>query len=213
MRSSRYMNGQAGGPAADLGLPGLGPLAARLRLSPGALGLQRIKSHTNTPYRSVGPVTLPKIYMPFTTQVSPHLDAARRSSKDWARRMGMLDAIPGIPGAFIWDDHKFDVADVAYCGAMIHPGATGPELDLSAAWLVWGTYADDYFPAIYGRLRDMAGAKVFHERLAAFMPLDASAPTAVPTNPVERGSPTSGLARPVRCRQTGGASSTARSGT
>lgn len=193
MRSSRYMNQQPAGSAADQGLldalPGLGldRLGLRLRLSPGALGLQRFKYHTHTPYQPVGPVTLPKIYMPFTTTVSPHLDAARKSSKAWARRMGMLDKIPGIPGAFIWDDHKFDVADVALCGAMIHPAASFAELDLSACWLVWGTYADDYFPAIYGRLRDMAGAKVFHERLAAFMPLDASTPTAVPTNPVERG--------------------------
>ncbi len=175
MRSSRYMN--EGG----RGLP------SRLRLSPGALGSKRLESYMYEPYKPVGPVILPKLYMPFETTVSPHLDAARRSSKEWARRMGMLDAISGISDAFIWDDHKFDVADVALCGAMIHPAATGPELDLSACWLVWGTYADDYFPAIYGRSRDMAGAKLFHERLATFMPLDAGAPAAVPTNPVERG--------------------------
>jgi germacradienol/geosmin synthase len=190
-RSSRYMNRQRAGSTENEGLldalPGLDFMRRHVRLSPGTLGLQRLKYHTHEPYQPVGPVTLPKIDMPFTTTVSPHLDAARKSSKAWARRMGMLDTLPGIPGAFIWDDHKFDVADVALCGAMIHPAASLAELDLSACWLVWGTYADDYFPAIYGRLRDMAGAKVFHERLAAFMPLDTSSPTAVPTNPVERG--------------------------
>lgn len=191
MRSSRYMNQQRAGSTVDKELlgavPGLDILSQRVRLSPAGLGLQRFKYHTHKPYQPVGPVTLPKIYMPFTTTVSPHLDAARKSSKAWARRMGMLDKIPGVPGAFIWDDHKFDVADVALCGAMIHPAASLAELDLSACWLVWGTYADDYFPAIYGRLRDTAGAKVFHERLAAFMPLDGSTPTAIPTSPVERG--------------------------
>lgn len=191
MRSSRYMNKNAGGASSSLPLlssiPGVEPLIAHLGPSRGTLGLQRIKSHSHVPYQRVGPVTLPEIYMPFTTYVSPHLDAARRSSKDWARRMGMLERIPGVPGGFIWDDHKFDVADVALCGAMIHPAASAKELDLSACWLVWGTYADDYFPALYGRFNDMAGAKLFHDRLAAFMPLDASAPAAVPVTPVERG--------------------------
>lgn len=191
MVSSRYMNRNArrAGASQPLldALPGAESLLAHLEPSRGTLGLQRIKSYAHVPYQRVGPVTLPKIYMPFTTYVSPHLDAARKNSKDWARRMGMLEKIPGVPGGFIWDDHKFDVADVALCGAMIHPAASAAQLDLSACWLVWGTYADDYFPAIYGRFNDMAGAKVFHERLAAFMPIDAAAPAAVPLTPVERG--------------------------
>jgi germacradienol/geosmin synthase len=76
---------------------------------------------------------------------------------------------------------------VALCGALIHPGASGPELDLTACWLVWGTYADDYFPTLYGHTRDMAGAKVFNARLPAFMPDDPATLTEVPTNPVEAG--------------------------
>ncbi|MCK6590010.1 MAG: germacradienol/geosmin synthase [Polyangiaceae bacterium] len=191
MRSSRYMNKEAGGSNGSLSLPdappGLDSILPRLKPSRGALGLQRAKSYAHIPFQRVGPVTLPKIYMPFTTHVSPHLDSARRSSKEWARRMGMLDRIPGVPCGFIWDDHKFDVADVALRGAMIHPAASAEGLDLTACWLVFGTYADDYFPAIYGRFNDMAGAKLFHERLAAFMPLDGAPPSAAPLNPVERG--------------------------
>lgn len=56
----------------------------------------------------------------------------------------------------------------------------------STRWLTWGTYADDYFPAVFGRTRDILGARVFHERLAAFMPADGAAMPA-PVNPVERG--------------------------
>ncbi|HYO56802.1 family 2 encapsulin nanocompartment cargo protein terpene cyclase [Archangium sp.] len=192
MRSSRYMNRGSGAAGNSLGsLPlgptGLGTSAARLHLSPGSLGLGRFKSFTHVPYKAVGPVKLPKFYMPYSTRVSSHLDAARRSSKEWARQMGMLDSLPGLPGVHVWDDHTFDVADVALCGALIHPAASGPELDLTAGWLVWGTYADDYFPALYGHTRDMAGAKVFNARLTAFMPDDPTTLTAVPTNPVERG--------------------------
>jgi germacradienol/geosmin synthase len=189
MRSSRYMNGSSRGTAAaggnPFGIPGLGTSAARLSFSPAALGLGRIKNFTHVPYLPVGPVKLPKFYMPYSTSVSPHLEGARRHSKDWARRMGMLEALPGLPGAYIWDNHKFDVADVALCGALIHPEASAEQLNLTAGWLVWGTYADDYFPAFYGHTRDMAGAKVFNARLSAFMP-DGPL-TAIPTNPVERG--------------------------
>jgi germacradienol/geosmin synthase len=195
MRSSRYMNGSSDEaadaaplPPALLGLSGLlGTSATNIKLTPGTLGLKRFKNHAFIPYKEVGHLPLPKFYMPFTTTVNPALDASRKSSKEWARKMGMLDTIPGVPGGYIWDDHKFDVADVALCGALIHPAATGPELDLTACWLVWGTYADDYFPALYAHNRDMVGAKVFNARLSAFMPDDVSTMVAVPTNPVERG--------------------------
>ncbi|PTL82888.1 family 2 encapsulin nanocompartment cargo protein terpene cyclase [Vitiosangium sp. GDMCC 1.1324] len=191
MRSSRYMNRGASNSGTEVRLPlgptGLGTEGVRFPWSAGSLGLGRFKSFTHVPYMAVGPAKLPKFYMPYSTNLSPHLDAARRNSKEWARRMGMLDTLPGFPGVYIWDDHKFDVADVALCGALIHPGASGSELDLTAGWLVWGTYADDYFPAFYGHTRDMAGAKVFNARLSAFMPDDPSTLTAVPTNPVERG--------------------------
>jgi germacradienol/geosmin synthase len=191
MRSSRYMNQKADNsptPTLFLGGPtGLGTSAARIGSLYSTLGLGRFKSFTHVPYQAVGPVKLPKFYMPFSTSLNPNLDAARKHSKEWARRMGMLDSLPGIPDGFIWNDHKFDVADVALCGALIHPKGSAPELNLTACWLVWGTYADDYFPAIYGNNRDMAGATVFNARLGAFMPLDDSSPPAIPTNPVERG--------------------------
>lgn len=184
IRSSRYQKPASAGP--ELGTPqGSGVL--RLPTTPGALGLIRLKSFAHVPFAPVGHLPLPQFYMPYTTTPSPHLDAARRNSKAWARKMGMLDALPGLPGIYIWDDHRFDVADVALCGALIHTEASGPELDLTSCWLVWGTYADDYFPAFYGCTRDMAGAKVFNARLTAFMPDDPASSTAVPTNPVERG--------------------------
>ncbi|WP_163997573.1 family 2 encapsulin nanocompartment cargo protein terpene cyclase [Pyxidicoccus caerfyrddinensis] len=190
MRSNRYMNKNTER-RAEFSLPlpgGLGTSALRLPLTAGALGLgPRAKSFSHVPRQHVGPVKLPEFYMPYSTYLSPHLARARRNSKDWARRMGMLDSLPGV-GLYIWDDHKFDVADVALCGALIHPDATPEQLDLTSCWLVWGTYADDYFPALYAHTRDMPGAKVFNARLTQFMPDDVETPNpAVPTNPVEAG--------------------------
>jgi germacradienol/geosmin synthase len=193
MRSSRYMN--QGGAAAGAGplvnlaggpLEPLAPLVSQIRLTPTNLGAQRIKSFRFQPFRPVGPVALPAFYMPYPARCNPHLDTARQSSKAWARRMGMLDELPGVPGGHVWNDRKFDAADVALCGALIHPDASAHQLDLSAEWLVWGTYADDYFPLTYGRTRDMAGARAFNARLPLFMPLDAT-PAPPPLSPVERG--------------------------
>jgi germacradienol/geosmin synthase len=199
MRSSRYMNEKStrepsvieqllGGPT------GLGTSAAQLTLAPsilapsiltpGTLGLQRFKSYTHVPYETVGPTTLPQFYMPYTARVNDNLERSRQHCIDWARQMGMLDSLPG--GVGIWDEENLALFDFAACAARLHPDASGPELDRSSAWLTWGTYADDYFPAVFGPTRNMAGAKIFNARLPAFMPLDCSA-TPPPANPVETG--------------------------
>lgn len=190
MRSSRYMNRGAdtSSPVERLlgGPTGLGTTGATPRLSFGTLGLSRFKSFTHLPYQAVDPTLLPDIYMPFPLRLSPHLETARRNSIQWAGRMGMLDSLPGIAGSGLWTEERLVGFDFALCAAGFRPDATSLELDLASEWLTWGTYADDYFPAIYGNARDMVGAKVLIKRLSAFMPLEASV-TSVPINPVERG--------------------------
>ncbi|MRG92473.1 family 2 encapsulin nanocompartment cargo protein terpene cyclase [Polyangium spumosum] len=189
MRSSRYMNEGAdkSGDTLDfLGPRGLGTSAFRIKLSPGALGLQRIKTLTHAPFQPVGRMKRPQIYMPFALRLSPHLPAARRNCVAWARKMGMLEVVPGVFGSGIWNERRLIGFDFPACAAGIHPDASPHELDLSSGWLTWGTYGDDYFPLVFGATRDMAGAKRFNARLSMFMPLDlAGAP--VPENPVESG--------------------------
>lgn len=190
MRSSRYMNEGAlddeGG--LPLGPTGLGTGSLRQIAATFKQGLRRGKRYSHPPFRRVGPVPLPDFYMPYSTTLNPHLDGSRRFSKEWARSMGLLDVVPEVPGGYIWDEHKFDVADVALCGALIHPEASAAELNVTACWLVWGTYADDYFPALFGDRRDWLGAKLSVSRLSAFMPLEAAElanPSAVPVGPLE----------------------------
>jgi germacradienol/geosmin synthase len=186
------MNGAGGSGSGESnpgGLPGLtGPYtsAARIKLTPRTLGMQRIKYFSFVPFARVGHLKLPSLYMPFTSRCNPNLEAGRRNSKRWARRMGLLDELPGVPGGYIWDDHKFDAADVALAGALINPDAALADLDLTNSWLVWGTYADDYFPMVYGRTRDMAGAKIWYARLSMLMPVDGE-PMSAPVGPLERG--------------------------
>jgi germacradienol/geosmin synthase len=191
MRSSRYMN-KTSTPEPSVaerllsGPTGLGTSAAQITLSPGALGLQRIKSHTHVPYEKVGPTTLPEFYMPYSARINVNLERSRQHCIDWARQMGMLDSVPEIPGLRIWDEENLALFDFAVCAARIHPDASGPELDLSSTWLTWGTYGDDYFPAVFGPTRNMAGAKVFNTRLSEFMPLDCGT-TPPPANAAETG--------------------------
>lgn len=190
LRSSRYTTPSSAKNEWKLpAVPGaldLGISAVRLPLSASALGLQRVKSFTYLPYAPVGPVKLPKFYMPFATGMNPHVETARKHSKQWARRMGMLDGLPVVPGVGSWDPHSFDMADLALAAALIHPEAAGPELDLTTDWLVWAAYAADQFQARYGQTRNMVSAKVFSARLGAFM-IDEDPITAVLLDPVERG--------------------------
>jgi germacradienol/geosmin synthase len=189
MRSSRYMNGRSHHePSAAerllSGPTGLGTSAAQITLSPGTLGIQRIKSHTHVPYVAVGPTALPDFVMPYTARVNPHLERSRQYCIDWARRMGMLELLPG--GIGIWDEENLALFDFAVCAARLHPDASGPELDLSSAWLTWGTYGDDFFPVVFGSTRNVTAAKMLNARLPEFMPLDCGA-TPPSANPVETG--------------------------
>ncbi|MDX2972923.1 terpene synthase family protein [Kribbella solani] len=171
LRSSRYMN--KGGKAAEG--RGLGMSATRLVASLVATAPYRGRSHQFVPHQAVGPTNLPSIYMPFAAQQSPHLGAARFAILSWGERTGITDGT-------IWDAGMLEAFDLPLCAAGIFPDATPEQLDLASAWLAWGTYADDYYPAVFGRRRDLAGARVSNQRLSAIMAVDSLGPS-VPPDP------------------------------
>ncbi len=168
LRSSRYMNSER---SFDGGPTGLGVSAAQI--------FKRLKGHAHIPHQPVGEFRQPDFRMPYPLRLSPHLDSSRRTIIEWARRMGLFDE-------GVWTEHKLRRFDFALCAAGLHWRATKAELDLSTGWLTWGTYADDYFPLTYGRTRDVMGARLCHERLAAFIPVDDT-PVPTPINAMERG--------------------------
>ncbi|MDG4863980.1 terpene synthase family protein, partial [Streptomyces sp. T-3] len=181
MRSSRYMNKRAAGQAAGgFSVPQLG-----LRFTRRA-EQARVRSHTHEPYQHVGPSLLPEFKLPYALKLSPHLEGARLRCVEWGRRMGMLQAQPGQPLSDVWDEQRLIGYDLPLCSAGLDPDATPEELDLSSHWLTWGTYGDDLFPALYGRTRDLAGARAANERLSLFMPLDGAS-TPDPADALERG--------------------------
>jgi germacradienol/geosmin synthase len=180
LRSGRYMN--KGGTLAEgvLGGPhGVGTQTARIVSSLLATAPQRLRRHSHAPFPQVGPTPLPEFRMPFPLRLNRHLTSARTRNAAWADRMGMT-------GELVWDRCALDAADLALCAAGIHPDATRDALDLSTQWLTWGTYADDYYPIMFGSRHDLAGAKACNDRLSQFMPVDLAAPP-VPVNAVERG--------------------------
>jgi len=188
IRSSRYMNEKIQTSSATLpGVPtGLGTSSVCINSIFNTLGF-RLKNYTHIPYKYVGQTKLPTFYMPFSSRFSPHLENARRYSKEWARQMGILDSLFSLPGIFIWDERKFDAADMALVCALMYPNASAAQLNLVACWIVVTTYADDYFPKLYGNSRDMVGAKIFIKRLSQLMPIDHSTSIPIAINPVERG--------------------------
>ena len=191
LRSSRYMNGAGDGGVSAGPLPagplGIGTSAARLLESLAGSLTVRARRHGNVPHRPVGHLPLPDIFMPFPLRLSPHLDAARENVVAWARRNGLLDDVPGIPGTGVWSEPKIRDYDLALCSAGIHPDATLDELDLTSGWLAWGTYGDDLYPVLFGRTPDLAAARVCTERLSLFMPLDRGDPVPPPSSALERG--------------------------
>ncbi|WP_069884776.1 germacradienol/geosmin synthase Cyc2 [Streptomyces luteocolor] len=178
LRSSRYMN-EGALRASPLGGPtGIGTSAA----DTGALlasGERRLRSFTHVPFQRVGPSRIPDLPMPFEVRLHPGLDAARPRLTAWAHATGIL-------AEGVWDEDKLTAYDLVLCSAGMDPDGTAEALDLSARWLAWGTYADDYYPLVFGRRHDLAGARLCTERLSACMPLEGE-PEQVPLNAMERG--------------------------
>ncbi|WP_327142201.1 terpene synthase family protein [Nocardia sp. NBC_01327] len=187
LRSSRYMNkgrkSTANPLLAMLAPSGLGMSA--LRISPSSLGLKRFNSFLHVPYAEVGPTPLPEIYMPFTLQLNTHLDTARENAVTWAQGMGMLGPVPDTE-LTLWSERDLREFDFALCSSGLDPDATESELDLATHWLTWGTYVDDYYPAVFFPTKNLLGAKLQGRRMLDFMPLDSAA-TPPAANPIETG--------------------------
>ncbi|WP_019883993.1 terpene synthase family protein [Streptomyces purpureus] len=178
LRSSRYMNeGVETGNSWTDGV--LGTSALDIRTLFGRPAAARLRSFTHVPHQRVGPSLLPDFDMPFELSLSPHHQEALARSVDWARRMGMLEDL--------WDEEMLVGFDFALCSAGLDPDATPEELELSAEWLTWGTYGDDYYPQVFGRTRNLVGAKEATERLKACMSVeDPGSGAALAVGPMER---------------------------
>ncbi|MEU8969290.1 germacradienol/geosmin synthase Cyc2 [Streptomyces monashensis] len=179
LRSSRYMN-QGAVSQAPWQLPnGPGTAAADVGALLASAARQRLRAYTHVPFQKVGPSVLPDFRMPYELSLSPHRESARSNLVAWSHRMGIL-------GEGVWDEDRLAAFDFALAAAGIDPDATPEALDLSAQWLAWGTYADDYYPLVFGHRRDLAGARLSTARLSECMPVEGE-PAVTPANGMERG--------------------------
>ncbi|MFD8804483.1 germacradienol/geosmin synthase Cyc2 [Streptomyces sp. NPDC059597] len=178
LRSSRYMN-EGVRTTSPWAMPsGPGASAADVTALLASAATERLRRHTHVPFQKVGPSLLPEFHMPFPLELSPHVDASRRNLVGWCTRMGIL-------GEGVWDEDKLAAYDLALCSAGLDPDATPEGLDLSAQWLAWGTYGDDYYPLVFGHRRDLAAARLTTARLSRCMSLEGP-PAIVPANAMER---------------------------
>ncbi|MFD9030268.1 germacradienol/geosmin synthase [Streptomyces sp. NPDC059567] len=178
LRSSRYMNeGLDTGPSRLDGV--LGTSALDIRTLFGRPAASRLRALTHVPHQKAGPSLLPEFDLPYALSLSPHHREALRLSVDWAERMGLLDDI--------WDRPMLEGFDLALCSAGLDPDATRDELELSTEWLTWGTYGDDFYPFVFGRPRNLMGAKECTERLKSLTSVDdPAAGKASAVSPIER---------------------------
>ncbi|MEU1344092.1 germacradienol/geosmin synthase Cyc2 [Streptomyces sp. NPDC005827] len=180
LRSSRYMNQGATAQAAPWQtLTGPGTSAADVGGLLAEAAAERLRAYTHVPFQQVGPSLLPDFHMPYEVVLSPHLDTARPRLTAWMHATGML-------AEGVWDEDRLAAGDLVLCAAGLDPDATPEELDLSAQWLAWGTYADDYYPLYFGTRRDLAGARLATARLSACMPI-ADEHVPAPVTGMERG--------------------------
>ncbi|MFF2395562.1 germacradienol/geosmin synthase [Nocardia sp. NPDC058114] len=188
LRSNRYMNGSAATGPMSFGPAGIGTELARPGFWKGLAGPGGARSHTRTPLRRTGQLPLPDFDVPFELSLSPHLPVARSASIDWAQQVGFHDPLPELGGRQLWTREDTAGFDFALCSAGLDPDADVDVLTLSAEWLTWGTWGDDYFPTVFPPTQGaaaMAGAKACNARLSTFMPLDLK-PVDTPVNPLER---------------------------
>jgi germacradienol/geosmin synthase len=188
LRSSRYMNaGVEQSRVAGrfyVGPTGLGTALAPFFESPrGPAHPGRVKPPREVKADVLCEVELPELYMPFAARLNPDVDAARRSSKTWAREMGMLDT-------GVWDERSFDRHDFPLCASHAHPDASAARLALVTDWHVWLRFFSDSIAVTFKRhrflgLHDLRVAKALIDRLPVFVP-EGSAVTPPPTNVVER---------------------------
>ena len=188
MRSSRYMNKggtNKGGatrsqspwilpPANVFSVPGLGNAAFSVKHLE-----DRARTFAHVPYQRVGPSQIPNLDLPFPLRLNEHLPTARAHVTEWCGRMGLL-------GDGLWDSALLEDFDFGLAAAGFDPTGSGADVCLSAAWLAWGSYADDYYPAIFGSRRDRLGATLQTERLKMFVPTQDGAVPPQPQNSLER---------------------------
>ncbi|MFI6318180.1 germacradienol/geosmin synthase [Nonomuraea sp. NPDC050556] len=143
------------------------------RTKTNALGMNVTTAHLKTvtrphPYYEEVTVKLPEICMPFSVGSNPHLEEARAANVEFCRRHGFFEGV--------WTEEKLVGYDFALCSSGLDPDGTAEEMCLSADWLAWGTYGDDFYPQTYGTVPGLAAARAANLRLKEFMPLDLVCP-------------------------------------
>ncbi|MFD0203010.1 MULTISPECIES: terpene synthase family protein [Saccharothrix] len=176
-RSSRYMNEGAVTAGPVLGGPtGLGTSAVRAFA---ATAPQRLRGFSHVPFEEVPHLEWPEMAIPYPLTLSPHWKDALEHNVEWCHEMGYYDDVPRI-----WTEEKVRGFDYALCSAGIDPDGSPEQIELSADWLAWGTYGDDYYPAVFGRGPDLTAARALTERLKQLMPVEGGAPI-TPVIPLE----------------------------
>jgi germacradienol/geosmin synthase len=107
---------------------------------------------------------LPKIYMPYAARLNPNVDDAHRHTREWARRVGILDS-------GVWSEADLESTDCAQYASLCHPDAPAATHNLITDWFVLTFFWDDFFLETFKLSGDLPGGKRYVNRMSEFMPL------------------------------------------
>lgn len=101
---------------------------------------------------------LPKVELPYTARMHPHVDRIRDRTRGWVRDKGFLDL-------GVWTTEAFEAADYGLFTALTHPHASAGTVDLVTDWRNWFWFVDDYVVETFKRTKNVVGLKAFVTRL------------------------------------------------
>lgn len=90
-----------------------------------------------TPFGDTASITIPDIYCPFPSQVSPHLEHARRHTLQWIQKFRLIQKETA--------QHHHLASDLSRFSGRVFPNASLEELCFIDNYVTWITLVDDWF--------------------------------------------------------------------
>jgi hypothetical protein len=90
-----------------------------------------------TPFGDLESITIPSIYCPFPSQISPHLEDVQRHTRQWIQDFHLMQKEASL--------QHYLASDLSRFSCRVYPNATLEELCFIDNWVTWITLVDDWF--------------------------------------------------------------------
>ncbi len=90
-----------------------------------------------TPFGDIESITIPEIYCPFPSQLSPHLEHLRKQTLQWVQDFRLVQQEAAL--------QRYIAADLSRFSCRVYANASLDELLFIDCWVSWITLFDDWF--------------------------------------------------------------------